>query len=51
MKKVLFGPVTPDVPASALQLHPEATILVDASVAVFVPTASAASWPRRSCLA
>jgi glucosamine-6-phosphate deaminase len=32
MKKVLFGPVTPDVPASILQLHPETVVLLDASV-------------------
>jgi glucosamine-6-phosphate deaminase len=32
MKKVLFGPVTPEVPASVLQLHPETTVLLDASV-------------------
>ena len=24
-----FGPITPNVPASALQMHPDATIIVD----------------------
>jgi glucosamine-6-phosphate deaminase len=32
MRKVLFGPVTPEVPASVLQLHPEMTVLVDECV-------------------
>ena len=27
MEKVLFGPVTPDVPASILQLHPDLTVV------------------------
>jgi glucosamine-6-phosphate deaminase len=32
MRKALFGPVTPDVPASVLQLHPNVMVLVDSSV-------------------
>lgn len=29
VKKMLYGPVTPDVPASILQLHPDVTVVVD----------------------
>ncbi|NMA96391.1 MAG: glucosamine-6-phosphate deaminase, partial [Clostridiales bacterium] len=29
MKEALFGPITPDVPASVLQLHPNVTVFVD----------------------
>lgn len=29
LEKVLFGPVTPEVPASILQLHPNVTIVAD----------------------
>lgn len=29
LKKVLFGPVTPQVPASVLQLHPNVTVIAD----------------------
>ena len=29
VKKALFGPVTPQVPASILQFHPNATVIVD----------------------
>ncbi len=28
--KAFFGPVTPQVPASILQLHPDVTVIVDA---------------------
>jgi glucosamine-6-phosphate deaminase len=30
--KALFGPVTPDVPASALQNHPDVTVILDPSL-------------------
>ena len=29
LKKVVCGPVTPEVPASILQLHPDVTIVAD----------------------
>ena len=29
MEKALFGPITPEVPASVLQLHPNVTVFVD----------------------
>ncbi len=29
MEKTLYGPVTPDVPASVLQLHPDTVVLLD----------------------
>lgn len=29
LKKVLEGPVTPDVPSSILKLHPDFTVIVD----------------------
>ena len=29
MKEVLYGPVTPKVPASILQMHPDVTIVAD----------------------
>ena len=29
IKKALYGPITPDVPASILQLHPDVTIVAD----------------------
>ena len=29
VKKAFFGPVTPEVPASILQFHPDATVIVD----------------------
>lgn len=31
VKKAFFGPVTPEVPASVLQLHPDCTIVADAA--------------------
>jgi glucosamine-6-phosphate deaminase len=33
MRKALLGPVTPEVPASVLQLHPETLVLLDAAAA------------------
>lgn len=33
MQKGLFGPVTPEVPVSVLQLHPDAIVLMDAAAA------------------
>jgi len=33
MEKTLFGPVTPDVPASVLQLHPDTIVLLDSAAA------------------
>jgi glucosamine-6-phosphate deaminase len=35
--QALFGPVTPAVPASILQFHPNCTVLLDRSAAAFVP--------------
>ena len=29
VKQAFFGPVTPQVPASVLQLHPDVTVVVD----------------------
>ena len=29
VKKAFFGPITPQVPASILQLHPDVTVVVD----------------------
>jgi glucosamine-6-phosphate deaminase len=29
LEKALFGPVTPEVPASILQLHPDVTVVAD----------------------
>ena len=31
VKKAFFGPVTPDVPASILQMHPDVTVVCDAA--------------------
>ena len=31
VKKAFFGPVTPEVPASVLQLYPDWTIVADAA--------------------
>ena len=31
VKKAFFGPVTPEVPASVLQLHPDCTVVADAA--------------------
>lgn len=33
VKKAFFGPVTPEVPASVLQLHPDVTVIVDEEAA------------------
>jgi 6-phosphogluconolactonase/glucosamine-6-phosphate isomerase/deaminase len=33
MEKTLFGPVTPDVPASVLQLHPDPIVFLDSAAA------------------
>ncbi|MFR4978722.1 MAG: glucosamine-6-phosphate deaminase, partial [Butyricicoccus sp.] len=30
VKKAFFGPITPRVPASILQLHPDVTVVADA---------------------
>ena len=31
LKEVLYGPITPEVPASILQLHNDVTIVADAA--------------------
>ena len=31
LEQSLFGPVVPEVPASALQLHPDVTVVCDAA--------------------
>ena len=36
VKKSFFGPVTPEVPASILQLHPDCTIVLDAEAAALI---------------
>lgn len=36
VKKAFFGPVTPQVPASVLQLHPDVTIVLDAEAAALL---------------
>lgn len=36
IKKACFGPVTPQVPASILQLHPDCTVIMDAEAAKLV---------------
>ncbi len=33
MEKTLYGPVTPDVPASVLQLHPDTVVIMDGAAA------------------
>ena len=33
VKKAFFGPVTPEVPASILQMHPDFTLVLDAEAA------------------
>jgi len=33
IKKAFFGPVTPEVPASILQMHPDFTLVLDAEAA------------------
>lgn len=35
--KALFGPVTPDVPASVLQMHPNVTVVLDEEAASALP--------------
>ena len=35
--KAFFGPVTPEVPASILQFHPNVTIVVDEAAASKLP--------------
>lgn len=36
LARALEGPVTPAVPASVLQLHPNLTVLVDRAAAAFL---------------
>ena len=36
VKKAFFGPITPQVPASILQLHPDVTVVVDAEAASLI---------------
>lgn len=36
VKKAFFGPITPEVPASILQLHPDCTIVLDAEAAALI---------------
>lgn len=36
VKKAFFGPITPEVPASILQLHPDCTIVLDADAAALI---------------
>ena len=31
VRRAFFGPVTPEVPASILQFHPDVTVIVDAA--------------------
>ncbi len=33
VKKAFFGPVTPEIPASILQMHPDFTLVVDSEAA------------------
>ena len=33
VKKAFFGPVTPEVPASILQFHPDVTVICDEAAA------------------
>ena len=33
LKKAFFGPVTPEVPASILQFHPDVTLVCDEAAA------------------
>ena len=40
VQKALAGPVTLDVPASVLQLHPKVTVVLDKSAAALLPTSS-----------
>ena len=36
LKKVVDGPITPQVPASVLQLHPDVTIVADEAAAALL---------------
>lgn len=36
VKKAFFGPITPEVPASILQLHPDCTVVLDADAASLI---------------
>ena len=36
IKRAFFGPVTPEVPASILQMHPDCTIVLDAEAASLI---------------
>ena len=31
LKKALYGPITPKLPASVLQMHPDVTVVADAA--------------------
>lgn len=37
LKKVLFGPVTPAVPGSILQMHPKLTVIADEEACAYLP--------------
>ena len=37
LQKVLFGPVTPDVPGSILQIHPNVTVIADSDARSNLP--------------
>ncbi|MGN0975505.1 MAG: glucosamine-6-phosphate deaminase [Gemmiger sp.] len=36
IKRAFFGPVTPEVPASILQMHPDCTVVIDAEAAALI---------------
>ena len=36
LKKSFFGPVTPEVPASILQFHPDVTVICDEAAAALL---------------
>lgn len=36
IEKAIFGPVTPEIPASVLQLHPDCEVLVDTAAALLI---------------
>ena len=48
MRDALYGPVTPEVPASILQMHPDLTVVVDQEAARCLPQDTDQSWPENA---
>lgn len=53
LERALFGPITPDTPASVLQLHPSLTVLVDhqaaSSISAYLKTQDISKKVSRDC--